>query len=71
MNKIMNVQDIHTDDESDTNDYIDDRKSDISSTDSNAYLGQMLDKDKFKFFTNYRGKPTDKFIKSFYKLNAP
>ena len=32
---------------------------------------QILDKDKFKFFVNYRGKPTDKFVQSLYKLHAP
>ena len=32
---------------------------------------QILEKDKFKFFVNYRGKPTDKFVQSLYKLHAP
>ena len=29
------------------------------------------EKDKFRFFITYRGKPSDKLIKSFRKLNAP
>ena len=41
------------------------------SLDSNAYLVNMADKDKFKFFITYRGKPTEQLAKSFKKLNAP
>ena len=32
---------------------------------------KILDKDKFKFFVNYRGKPTEKFAQSLHKLYAP
>ena len=41
------------------------------SLDSNACLDQFDDKDKFKFFINYRGKLTEKLAMSFKKLNAP
>ena len=51
----------------------DDDESVISdiSLDSNAFLVQVHNKDKFKFFVNYRGKPTEQLAKSFRKLNAP
>ena len=51
----------------------DDDAPDISeiSFDSNAYLVQVANKDKFKFFVNYRGKPTEQLAKSLRKLNAP
>ena len=39
--------------------------------DPNACLISMDKKDKFKFFLEYRGKPTDLLAKSFHKLNAP
>ena len=41
------------------------------SLDSNACINFMDDKDKFKFFLEYRGKPSDLLTKSFKKLNAP
>ena len=41
------------------------------SMDSNACLDIVDEKDKFKFFLNYRGKPTENLAKSFKKLNAP
>ena len=40
MNKIMNVQDIHTNDDNDTNIDLDDSKSDILSIDCNGYLSK-------------------------------
>ena len=39
--------------------------------DPNACLISMDKKDKFKFFLEYRGKPTDLLAKAFHKLNAP
>ena len=39
--------------------------------DPNACLISMDRKDKFKFFLEYRGKPTDLLAKAFHKLNAP
>ena len=42
-----------------------------TSIDSNACLNQFNNKDKFKFFITYRGKPTEQLAKSFRKLNAP
>ena len=41
------------------------------SVDSNACLNFVDEKDKFKFFLTYRGKPTENLAKSFRKLNAP
>ena len=41
------------------------------SLDSNAWLNNMKEKDKFKFFINYRGKPTENLANAFRKLNAP
>ena len=41
------------------------------SVDSNAYVIDMAEKDKFMFFITYRGKPTEQLAKSFKKLNAP
>ena len=48
--------------------------SEISSDqsfDDNACLHTISDKDKFLFFLNFRGKPTEHFVKSLKKLNAP
>ncbi len=45
-------------------------ESACASFDSNAYLINMADKDKFTFFITYRGKPTEQLAKSFKKLNA-
>ena len=43
-----------------------------SSLDHDTYMCmQILEKDKFKFFVNYRGKVTEKFAQSLYKLHAP
>ena len=44
--------------------------SDIS-LDSNAYLYNFKEQDKFKFFVKYRGKITEKLAFSLKKLNAP
>ena len=41
------------------------------SLDPNAYSVNLREKDKFKFFMNYRGKPSEKFARSLRKLNAP
>ena len=46
-------------------------ESDVESIDSNAYLVNMAEKDKFTFCITYRGKPTEKLATSFKKLNAP
>ena len=37
----------------------------------NACIHSIPDKEKFLFFLNYRGKPTEHFAKSLKKLNAP
>ena len=47
-----------------------DNISDLS-LDANACLYQIPEKDKFKFFITYRGKPTEELSKAFKKLNAP
>ena len=41
------------------------------SLDSNACIQNFREQDKFKFFMNFRGKPTEKFAMSLKKLNAP
>ena len=41
------------------------------SLDSNACYNHFEEKDKFKFFINYRGKLTEKLAVSFKNLNAP
>ena len=41
------------------------------SLDSNAWLNNMKEKDKFKFFISYRGNPTENLANAFRKLNAP
>ena len=41
------------------------------SIDPNAFLVNLREIDKFKFFMNYRGKPSEKFARSLRKLNAP
>ena len=46
-------------------------ESNCESIDSNAYLVNMSEKDKFMFFITYRGKPTERLATSFKKLNAP
>ena len=45
--------------------------SNDNSLDSNACLNHFEEKDKFKFFINYRGKLTEKLAVSLKKLNAP
>ena len=45
--------------------------SEISMDYDTLMCKQILDKDKFKFFINYRGKVTDKFVQSLNKLYAP
>ena len=37
----------------------------------NACIHSISEKDKFMFFINYRGKPTEHFAQSLKKLNAP
>ena len=39
--------------------------------DPNACIVQVEEKEKFLFFINYRGNPTEKFALSLKKLNAP
>ena len=46
-------------------------ESEQLSLDANACLQNFREKDKFKFFMNYRGKPTEKYVQSLKKLNAP
>ena len=41
------------------------------SLDSNACIRVVPNHEKFKFFVNYRGKPTEQLTKSFKKLNLP
>ena len=41
------------------------------SVDENACLHMINDKDKYKFFLQYRGKETDKFVNALKRLNAP
>ena len=41
------------------------------SLDPEACLYNMEEKDKFRFFVQYRGKPTEKLAMSFKRLNAP
>ena len=43
----------------------------IEEIDSNACLYTLEDKDKFLFCIHYRGKPTEKLVSAFKKLNAP
>ena len=54
---------------------VDDEESEDSvldnSLDQNAYLVNVPNKDKFKMFLTYRGKPTEQLAKSFRKLNVP
>ena len=47
------------------------RSDDSFELDPNACTNVFADKDKFKLFINYRGKPTEQLAKSFRKLNAP
>ena len=62
LNKLLGVDVEEEEDEEKVNDI---------SLDPNACLNHVLDKDKFKFFITYRGKPTEQLAKSFRKLNAP
>ena len=39
--------------------------------DSNACFHNISEKDQFLFFLNFRGKPTEHFVSSLKKLNAP
>ena len=49
----------------------DDSVLDEIELDPNACIVHVDDKEKFLFFVNYRGKPTEKLANSFKKLNAP
>ena len=42
-----------------------------SELDPNGCLHNISEKDKYRFFVNYRGKPTEHFAQSLRKLNAP
>ena len=48
-----------------------DLTSELIDPDPNLNLQTISDKDKFLFFVNYRGKPTDHFALALNKLNAP
>ena len=48
-----------------------DENSDELELDPNANFQNISEKDKFLFFVNYRGKPTEHFATSLKKLNAP
>ena len=54
-----------------SNDSDDSDTSHNISMDPNASPYQFDEKDKFRFFINYRGKLTEKLALSFKKLNAP
>ena len=54
----------------DTSSNVDD-DIETGSLDSNACLHTIADKDKFLFFINYRGKPTEKLAHAYSRLNAP
>ena len=49
----------------------DDSILDEIELDPNACIVHVDEKEKFLFFVNYRGKPTEKLANSFKKLNAP
>ena len=67
IDKLVSSQDIDSDISSDNN-----SEGNLElSLDSNACLTTIRDKDKFKFFLCYRGKPTEQLAKSFKKMNAP
>ena len=70
LNKILTVQqnnENENDAESEESNTINE-----SSLDHDTYMCmQILEKDKFNFFVNYRGKVTEKFAQSLYKLHAP
>jgi len=44
---------------------------DVTVLDDNACLNVVSEKDKFRFFVNYRGKATEKLANDFKRLNAP
>ena len=43
----------------------------VTPLDDNACLNVVSEKDKFRFFVNYRGKATEKLANDFKRLNAP
>ena len=49
----------------------DDCVPDMPELDPDACIINVDEKEKFLFFVNYRGKPTEKLANSFKKLNAP
>ena len=58
-------------DDNKSNDHDDDVNETNVSIDSNIFSGEILEKDKFRFYINYRGMPTEKLVQSLYRLRAP
>ena len=50
-------------------DDVNENNSDLS-IDPNRFSGEMLEKEKFRFYTIYRGKPTEQFVQSLFEFNA-
>ena len=77
LNKIITRDDIEKNEVNESSDEVNESIDDVNennsdlSIDPNGFSGEMLEKDKFRFYTNYRGKPTEKFVQSLFKLNAP
>ena len=69
LQKLVSVKDDVTDDDEVTDDVSMNLCNE--SVDENACLHMINDKDKYKFFLQYRGKETDKFINALKRLNAP
>ena len=61
LNKIFKSDnvDVSTDNDETLNSSIDDSSNNSFELDPNACINVFADKDKFKLFINYRGKPTD------------
>ena len=68
LQKLVSVEDDVTDD---VNDGVSISNSLNESMDGNACLHMISEKDRYKFFLQYRGKETDKFVSALKRLNAP
>ena len=67
-NKIITRDVVEDNEVNESSDHVNESIDDINendcdlSIDPNGFSGDMLDKDKFRFYINYRGKPTEKYV---------
>ena len=74
LTKILQKDNVTENDDSDVDQSVISLSSDLDKTqeiDSNVAQHNIADKDKFKFFVQYRGKATDELAQKLHHVNAP